>query len=53
MRGQDEHERLERLALKKKALQEQDEYETISTISTDGDGDGGVERPYGGGGGSA
>ncbi|CAB1115813.1 unnamed protein product [Ectocarpus sp. CCAP 1310/34] len=45
--AEDERERLERLALKKKALEEQDEYETISK-----DDDSGVEGPYGGGGGS-
>lgn len=38
---QDEHERQERLALKKKKLEEQDEYESINV-------DDGQEGPYGG-----
>ena len=41
LRWQDEHERQVRLALKKKKLQEQDEYESINV-------DDGQEGPYGG-----
>lgn len=44
---QDEHERLERLALKKRTLKEQDEYETIK-LDDDLDGGNGEASPYGG-----
>ncbi|CAM9307868.1 unnamed protein product [Sphacelaria rigidula] len=45
--AKDEHERRERLALKKKTLKEQDEYETIKVDDDNDEGNGGGS-PYGG-----